>query len=141
MYIIQLYVHAVVDELKEVSDDWRQLGSYLVSQHILKEIEIQEDSPMKCLELLNIKWRELYPDGNWTDITTALEKMGKYELADHLKRKYLIEVEPDTPGGPAAFTSELAVFPLKPGATSIEPDAPVGVEFVSDENPSKLNYT
>ena len=133
-----MYNYIVVDELKEIANDWRQLGSNLVSQHILKEIELQEDSPMKCLELLIIKWKELYPDGNPTDIITALEKMGNYKLANHLQQKYLSEVEPVAPGKPAASPSEPAVSPLKPGAASIEPVTPV--EF-SDGNPSKSNGT
>ena len=124
-----------------IADDWRQLGSYLVPQHILKEIELQEDSQMKCLEFLIIKWKELYPDGNWTDIITALENIGKYKLANDFQRKYLSEIEPVIPSKAAASPSEPAVSPLKPGAASIEPVTPVEVEFVSDGNPGKLNGT
>ena len=142
-----IIVLIVVDELKEIADDWRELGSYLMSPHIVKEIELQEDSPVKSLESLIIKWRELYPDSNWTDITTALENMGKYELAKHLQRKYLSEVEPVAPDEPISPVKPVAldepISPVKPDEP-VEPVIPVkpvirAVETDSGGNPSELN--
>ena len=82
----------VIDELKEIADDWRQLGGHLMSPHRLKEIELQEESPVKCLELVIVNWKESYPNGTLLDIVAALEKIEKFKLADHIQQKYISPV-------------------------------------------------
>ena len=52
--------------------------------------------PLKCLELVIINWKDLYPDGTWSDIFTSLVKMGKTELSHILQEKYLNR--PKVPG-------------------------------------------
>ena len=89
----------VVNELKEVAGDWKQLGSHLLSPHLVKEIDLYvqpEENPLKCLELVIINWKDLYPDGSWSDIFTSLVKMGKTELSHILQEKYLNR--PKVPG-------------------------------------------
>ena len=77
------------DELKEIADDWRLFGGHLMSKHLLKEIELQEESPVKCLELVIVKWKQVYPDGTWMDIVAALEKIEKSKLASIIQQKYI----------------------------------------------------
>ena len=79
----------VIDELKEIADDWKQFGGHFMSKHLLKEIELQGESPVKCLELMIAKWKQLYPDGTWMDIVAALENINKSELANLIQQKYV----------------------------------------------------
>ena len=82
----------VIDELEEVANDWKQLGNHLLSPHCMKEIVLYVqvgENPIKCLGLVIINWKELYPDGTWSDIITALVKMEKNELSNILQEKHL----------------------------------------------------
>ena len=79
----------VIDELKEIADDWKQFGGHLMSKYLLEKIELQEESPVKCLELVIVKWKQVYPDGTWMDIAAALEKIEKSKLASIIQQKYV----------------------------------------------------
>ena len=78
----------VIDELKEIADDWKLFGSHFLSEDLLTAIEIQDQSPVKCLELLIVHWKEASPDGNWMDIVAALKKIKNSKLANLLQQKY-----------------------------------------------------
>ena len=59
-----------------------------MSEDLLTAIEVQEQSPDKCLELVIIHWKEASPDGNWMDIVAALKNINNSKLADLLQQKY-----------------------------------------------------
>ena len=84
-YTGDVKLEQVIDELKEFADDWKLFGSHLVSKQLLKEIELREQSSVKCLELVIIRWKEESPDGNWMDIVAALKKI---KLAHLLQQEY-----------------------------------------------------
>ena len=76
-----------------------------MSEHLLKEIELEEQSPVKRLELVIVHWKETSPDGNWKEIVAALKKIGKSKWANLLQQKYATATEGKSVGNNFVVTA------------------------------------
>ena len=88
----------LVFELKEVVNDWHQLGTYLrVPSHKLKEIDNNfHDSTRKLNEMFQ-RWL-LSGTKSWTEVIEALEKTNDHQnLCSKLREKCYHNVTPSVP--------------------------------------------
>ena len=81
----------VVEEMSEVNAKWESIGRalFILAHRIyLTEIRNSYSTLQDCLREMMKKWLQEYP-ANWGHIIMALRKVKEFELADHLKLKYI----------------------------------------------------
>ena len=81
----------VVEEMSVVNAKWESIGRalFILAHRIyLTEIRNSYSTPHDCLREMLRKWLQEYP-ANWGHIIMALRKVKEFELADHLKSKYI----------------------------------------------------
>ena len=82
----------LVENLEPVQDDWKSLGHYLkVKLDVINEIEVESSNEKLCQEKVLKYWLIQNPSGSWDDVITALNKLGRTELAKKLGNKYATE--------------------------------------------------
>ena len=80
-------------ELKEVTDDWKLLGVSLgIPVRKLKAIKL--DDPHGGVENWKLEmfqiWLQSKPGASWKNVVQALEDNDYHDLAEKLKKKYLL---------------------------------------------------
>ena len=91
-------IHQLTEELAGMND-WYSLGvALLVPVSKLKEIKSsspQEGIAQWRIDLLQY-WLDSTPTASWSDIITALEKIGHHTLSARLRTKYLPSISCST---------------------------------------------
>ena len=77
--------------LQQVSAEWYTLGIQLgYDADTLNIISANNFHKVEhCLRDLLSNWRRKYPNKGWSDIISALRKMGRNDIANDVERQYL----------------------------------------------------